>query len=159
MSDFLRMSQLSLGRKRVMIREDLNVPIESGVVPAAADLAAALEAAIGQGEVDVVADVVGGTIFTQLIEVLRQGGRYSCAGAIAGPIVTFDLRSFYLKDLVFTGATIVPPGLFANLVGYIERGEIKPLLARTWPLSELRDAQEAFLQKRHIGNFVAVPPD
>ena len=36
MSDFLRMSQLSLGRKRVMIREDLNVPIESGVVPAAA---------------------------------------------------------------------------------------------------------------------------
>lgn len=122
------------------------------------DLAAAMQAAIGQGEVDVVADVVGGAIFAQLIEVLRQGGRYTCAGAIAGPIVTFDLRSFYLKDLVFTGATVVPPGLFAKLVGYIERGEITPLLARSWPLGELREAQEAFLQKRHIGNFVAVPP-
>ncbi|MEO0621765.1 MAG: alcohol dehydrogenase family protein [Pseudomonadota bacterium] len=121
------------------------------------DLAAALKDAIGQETVTVVADVVGGTLWPQLIEVLARGGRYTCAGAIAGPIVEFDLRSFYLKDLVFTGATIVPPGLFAKLVGYIERGEICPLLAETHPLADLHKAQEAFIAKRHVGNIVVTP--
>lgn len=123
------------------------------------DLRAAIEAATGRAEVDVVADVVGGDLWPQMIDVLCRGGRYTCAGAIAGPIVEFDLRTFYLNDHTYTGATIVPPGMFADLVGYIERDEIKPLLAKTWPLSELREAQEAFLQKSHVGNFVVVPPE
>jgi len=121
------------------------------------DLAAALEASIGVTEVDVVADVVGGPLWPQLIAVLRRGGRYTCAGAIAGPIVAFDLRDFYLNDLIFTGATIVPPDLFARLVGYIERQEIRPLVAKTFALKDLAKAQEEFLEKRHIGNFVVLP--
>ena len=67
-----------------------------------------------------------------------------------------DLRTFYLRDLTFTGATIVPPGVFADLVGYIERGEVKPLLAQTFPLKELHAAQQAFIAKKHIGNIVVV---
>ena len=123
------------------------------------DLRAALEQATGRSEVDVVADVVGGPLWPQMIGALSRGGRYTCAGAIAGPIVEFDLRTFYLNDHTYTGATIVPPGMFQDLVGYIERGEIRPLLAKTWPLTELHAAQEAFLQKAHVGNFVIVPPE
>lgn len=123
-----------------------------------ANLSAALKSTIGQRNVDVVADVVGGPNWPSIIESLRRGGRYTCAGAIAGPIVEFDLRTFYLKDLEFTGATVIPPGLFAQLVEYIERGDVKPLLAATWPLEKLREAQEAFLQKQHIGNFAIIPP-
>ena len=48
----------------------------------------------------------------------------------------------------------MPPGTFARLVGYIERGEVRPLLAATWPLAELRAAQQAFIDKRHVGNIV-----
>jgi len=129
------------------------------VLPRAPEhLADALDAATGRAQVDVVADVVGGALWPQMIGVLCRGGRYTCAGAIAGPIVEFDLRTFYLNDHTYTGATIVPPGMFGDLVGYIERGEIKPLLAGTWPLEQLREAQEAFLQKQHVGNFVVVPP-
>ena len=125
------------------------------VVPRAPeDLSAALAEAIGRDRVDVVADVVGGPIWPQLIQALARGGRYTCAGAIAGPIVSFDLRSFYLNNLTFTGATVVPPGLFADLVGYIERGEILPLVAKTYPLHQIRQAQEAFIAKRHVGNIV-----
>jgi NADPH:quinone reductase-like Zn-dependent oxidoreductase len=69
-------------------------------------------------------------------------------------MVSFDLRTFYLRDLTFTGATIVPPGVFADLVGYIERGEIRPLLAASYPLSELVAAQQAFIAKAHVGNIV-----
>ncbi len=42
-------------------------------------------------------------------------------------------------------------------IAYIERGEIEPVLAATYPLSELRAAQQAFIDKRHVGNIVVVP--
>jgi NADPH:quinone reductase-like Zn-dependent oxidoreductase len=118
------------------------------------DLKAALREAIGRDTVTVVADVVGGELWPRLIDVLAHGGRYTCAGAIAGPIVRLDLRTFYLRDLTFTGATLVPPGVFADLVGYIQRGEIKPLLAARYPLRDLVEAQRAFIAKRHVGNIV-----
>ncbi len=121
------------------------------------DLKVALRDAIGTDSVTVVADVVGGPLWPALIDSLARGGRYTCAGAIAGPVVDFDLRTFYLRDLTFTGATVVPPGVFAHLVSYIERGEIRPLLAATYPLRDLHTAQEAFLAKKHVGNIVVVP--
>ncbi len=125
------------------------------LLPRAPDhLKAALREAIGRDTVDVVADVVGGSYWPQLIGGLARGGRYTCAGAIAGPRVEMDLRTFYLRDLTFTGATIAPPGVFSDLVGYIERGEIKPFLAQTYPLKELITAQQAFIAKEHIGNIV-----
>lgn len=118
------------------------------------DLAAALQEAIGRPNVTVLADVVGGPDWPAWLEVIERGGRLTCAGAIAGPLVAFDLRSFYLRDLTFTGATVVPPGVFADLVGYIERGEIKPMLAATYPLRALQAAQQAFIEKQHVGNIV-----
>ena len=114
------------------------------------------DAATG-GAVDVAADIVGGEGFPGLLDLLDRGGRYVTSGAIAGPIVELDLRTLYLKDLEVIGATVMPRGIFAALVGYIERGEVRPLLARTFPLAELRDAQAAFLEKRHVGNFVVLP--
>jgi len=121
---------------------------------APSDLPAALKQAIGRETVSVVADVVGGDAWPALIAALARGGRYTCAGAIAGPVVPLDLRTLYLHDLTFTGATVVPPGVFADLVGYIQRGEIKPVLAASFPLKELRAAQQAFIDKRHVGNIV-----
>ena len=130
----------------------------AAVLPRApADLAATLEGAIGQRTVSVVADIVGGDYFTTLIDVLERGGRYTCSGAIAGPIVGLDLRTLYLRDLTFTGSTVLPPEIFRNLVGYIEKGEVRPLVAGTYPLFDISDAQEAFSGKSHVGNIVLLP--
>jgi len=123
-----------------------------------ADLKKALREAIGRDSVSVVADIVGGPAFGALVDALARGGRYTCSGAIAGPLVELDLRTFYLRDLTFTGSTVVAPHVFPDLVGYIERGEIRPLLAASWPLAELRAAQRAFIDKRHVGN-IAVTMD
>ena len=122
-----------------------------------ANLKEELQQAIGKPTVSVLADVVGGDRWPTWLDCIERGGRLTCAGAIAGPMVSFDLRTFYLRDLVFTGATIVPVGLFAQLVSYIEKGEIKPLLAAHYPLEELHDAQRAFIAKTHIGNIVVCP--
>ena len=92
-----------------------------------------------------------------LVEILECGGRYTCSGAISGPIVEFDLRTFYLRDLTFTGSTVTEPAIAKNIVRYIEDREIKPCLAEVFPLSELKIAQKNFMGKKHVGNIVVVP--
>ncbi len=106
------------------------------------------------GGVHVFADVVGGELFAPLLETVRRGGHYTTAGAIAGPIVPLDLRTLYLHDLTMHGATVLPPIVFENLVGYIERDEIKPVVAATFSLERMAEAQEAFLRKEHVGAIV-----
>ena len=115
-----------------------------------------LREALGGEKVTVVADVVGGSYWPRLIDILERGGRYTCSGAIAGPIVEFDLRTFYLHDLTFTGSTVVPPGTLRKVADHIERGDIKPVLAAAYPLNELREAQQAFIDKKHTGNIVVI---
>ena len=134
---------LELGASKVIDRNTLN--LEDAIIDAA------------HGQVDVALDVVGGTMFMPLINALRQGGRYSSSGAIAGPSVDFDLRQLIYKDLQLTGATIVPPGTMARLVRLIENGKIKPMLAMSFPLRELAEAQQAFMAKQHTGNIVVTP--
>lgn len=121
------------------------------------DLGAALKQVTGSDKVDVVADIVAGPYFPKLIEQIRRGGQYVTSGAIAGPIVQLDVRTLYLQDLTLHGSTVVPPHVFQDLVGYIERGEIRPILAATYPLEDIHAAQEAFVAKRHTGNIVLIP--
>ena len=117
------------------------------------DLAGAVAEAAG-GPVDVLADVVGGPAFAQLLEVVRRGGRYTTAGAIAGPMVDLDLRTLYLNDLEFHGCTVYDPAVFEALVDHIERGEVRPVVGGTFPLVDICAAQEAFLAKAHVGALV-----
>lgn len=113
--------------------------------------------ALGHESVDVVVDLVAGPTWPPLLDVLRRGGRYVVSGAIAGPLVELDIRTLYLKDLTLIGATYQPPSVFENLVGYIERGEIRPLVHATYPLERIADAQADFLRKAHVGKLVLVP--
>jgi NADPH:quinone reductase-like Zn-dependent oxidoreductase len=126
----------------------------SRVLERGADIVAAL----GAKSIDVVIDNVGGESFGTMIEVLKQGGRYVSSGAIGGPLVTLDMRSFYLKDLKLIGCTAWDEPVFPNLVSYIENREIRPLVAKTFPLQNIAEAQQEFLEKKHFGNFVLIPP-
>lgn len=123
------------------------------------DRNADLLADLGKEGVDVVVDNVAGPGFPTMLKLLKRGGRYVSSGAIAGPMVELDMRDMYLKDITLIGTTGWDEPVFPDLVGYIERGEIKPLLAKTFPLKDIAQAQEEFMQKAHFGNFVLIPPD
>ena len=114
--------------------------------------------AFGTDHFDVVIDLVAGPAWPFLLEVLKRGGRYAAAGAIAGPLVELDVRTLYLKDLTLIGCTFQENVVFENLVRYIERGEIRPVVAKTFPLSDIRKAQVEFLEKKFTGKLVLLPP-
>jgi NADPH:quinone reductase-like Zn-dependent oxidoreductase len=113
---------------------------------------------LGADSIDVVIDLVAGPKWSELLDVLRRGGRYAVAGAIAGPLVELDVRTLYLKDLTFFGCTFQDRIVFENLVSYVEHGEIKPLVSKTYPLSEIHQAQEDFIAKKFTGKLVLLPP-
>jgi NADPH:quinone reductase-like Zn-dependent oxidoreductase len=118
-----------------------------------------LVAAIGANSIDVTVDLVAGAGWPALLEVLKRGGRYVTAGAIAGPLVELDVRTLYLKDLTLIGCTFQDDIVFENLVGYIERNEIRPLVSATFPLSDIASAQQRFLEKKFVGKLVLIPPN
>ena len=109
---------------------------------------------LGPNSVDVVIDLVAGEKWPSLLEILKPGGRYAVSGAIGGPLVELDVRTLYLKDLSFFGCTVLEPQVFGNLVNRIERKEIRPIVAETYPLREISTAQDAFGRKGHIGKIV-----
>lgn len=111
-----------------------------------------------RGSIDAVVDLVAGEHWPAFMEVLRTGGRYATAGAIGGPLSEIDIRTLYLKDLALFGCTFQEDTVFASLVSYIERGEIRPVVAKTYPLSDIAIAQEDFLSKSHTGKLVLIPP-
>jgi NADPH:quinone reductase-like Zn-dependent oxidoreductase len=123
-------------------------------LPRDADLAQAL----GAESVDVVIDLVGGAQWPTLLDVLKRGGRYATSGAIAGPLVALDLRTLYLKDLTLVGCTFQDDRIFDNLVGYIERGEIAPVVAHTFALRDISQAQATFGAKSFVGKIVLLAP-
>ncbi len=122
------------------------------------DRNADLAEAVGRETVDVVIDLVAGPTWPSLLDILKRGGRYVTAGAIAGPLVSLDVRTLYLKDLSLIGCTFQDDIVFENLVSYIERDEIRPIVAKTFPLSEIGRAQEHFLAKNFTGKLVLLPP-
>ena len=111
---------------------------------------------IGPDRIDAIVDVVGGVRFPALLEILRRGGGYAVAGAIAGPVVELDLRTLYLKDLRLLGCTVFEPAVFRHLVQYIERGEIHPVIAAVHPLAAIVEAQQEFMAKRRMGKIILV---
>ncbi len=143
----------SRGKERAL----LDVGAEAVVLRDEGELVDAVADATGGEPIDVVADLVAGPMFNDLLRILRPEGRYSTSGAIAGPVVSLDLRTMYLKHLELHGSSQGTRGAFRRLIGLIEDGTIRPLLHGTYPLSAFHRAQTEFMAKRFVGNLVVVP--
>lgn len=127
---------LSLGADKILLRED------------------SLTEKPGNNSIDVVIDLVAGKQWPELLDVLKPSGRYAVAGAIGGPLVELDVRTLYLKDLSLFGCTVLEKEVFSKLIRRIEQNDIVPIVAKTFPLEQIVDAQKCFLTKQHTGKIV-----
>lgn len=118
----------------------------------------ALEA-VHIGQVDVVLDVVAGPQVMELIDILRPGGSFVIAGAIAGPETNVDWRMVYLKYLNICGSTLGTMEEARAIVKYIEERSITPLLHQVYPLRDIAIAQRDFLDKKFFGKLSIIPSE
>jgi len=79
------------------------------------------------------------------------------AGAIAGPVVPFDIRRLYLHQRTIVGSTMHTPADFDELARIAVEGSVAPMVAATFPLTDIGAAQARFLAKDFVGKLVVLP--
>ena len=114
-------------------------------------------AALVPGGLDAVADVAGGRGLNALMPRLREDGRWVIAGAVAGPVVDFDLRRLYLHNICLIGSSMHTRVHFAKLVEMARAGSISPRVAGHHRLTDIHEAQNHFLHGGHVGKIVITP--
>ncbi|RIW30711.1 alcohol dehydrogenase [Bacillus salacetis] len=152
-----------LGAKVIAIVGDLELEGEMKELGAAhvlsyrsADLAKEIVGVNG-GPIDSVADVVGDALFPASLEVLKKGGKFCTSGSAGGQKTELDFRTLYLKHITFYGSVLGTREEFRRMLSAISAGRIKPVIDRTFPLQEAREAQEYFKQSGKLGKVVLLP--
>ncbi|WP_240611686.1 zinc-binding dehydrogenase [Roseovarius nitratireducens] len=119
----------------------------------------ARDAQLPEDRFHAVIDLVGGPAFPAFIDALRPGGHYAVAGAIAGPMVSADLRRIYLRDITIHGCTYQSSYVFARLMDMVRKGEVRPRIKATYPLRDIARAQADFQAKADAGKLVLLPQE
>ncbi|MGH3312573.1 MAG: zinc-binding dehydrogenase [Streptomyces sp.] len=123
---------------------------------AAGTITAAIRDLAPEG-LDAVADVVGGAIVADALPAVRDGGRWVVAGAVADPVIAFDLRRLYLHNISLIGSSMHTPAHFDALAAAAVEGAIVPRVAARYELRDIHAAQADFLKRTHVGKVVLIP--
>lgn len=103
--------------------------------------------------VDVVVDNVGVT-FPMSLRALRKGGRLLTVGNTGGPIFEIDNRFIFSKHLSILGSTMGTHADFAEVMGLVYSGKLRPVIDRSYPLKEARAAHERLEGGAQMGKVV-----
>ena len=106
----------------------------------------------GKRGVDIVVDNVG-TTYPLSFRAARKGGRILTVGNTGGPTVEIDNRYIFGKHLSLIGSTMGTQTEFKTVMDLVFAGRLKPVLDRTFPLAQARDAQERLERGEQLGKI------
>jgi NADPH:quinone reductase-like Zn-dependent oxidoreductase len=107
--------------------------------------------------VDVVVEHIGGEVWERSVLCLAAGGRLVTCGATAGYQVKTDLRHVFFRNLQSSGTKLGSKALLFKITRLICEGKLHPVLDRSLPLKEARQAHEILEQRRQFGKVVLIP--
>jgi NADPH2:quinone reductase len=115
------------------------------------------------GGVEVVFDPVGGSLFTDSLRSLREGGRLIVVGFAGGSIPEVKVNRLLLGNTEIIGAgwggyamsrPEVNVEIGAAIEGLIEQGFVRPIVGERFPLERAADALRAIEERRATGKIV-----
>lgn len=104
--------------------------------------------------VDVVIEHIGPDVWMQCIDSLAKGGRLVTCGATTGAEVKLDLRYVYSRQLTIKGSYMGSQSELLKAAHLVGEGKLRPVIDRTFPLSEAKGAQEYLLNRKFFGKIV-----
>jgi NADPH:quinone reductase-like Zn-dependent oxidoreductase len=139
--------------------------LDQGIVTGSEGFGAAIARVVGEHGVDMVVDNIGGDIFPACLDALAVGGRFVTIGRMSGVLKgELDLDRLALRRLHLYGVSnrLRNPGeraestrrFVADLMPALRDGSLRPIVDRSFPLSELAQAQAYFEADRHVGKVV-----
>lgn len=121
----------------------------------------------GRG-VDVCLDMVGGDYLSRNLACLAEDGRHVSIATQRGTRAELDLLDLMRRRLLLTGSTLRPRDLaFKSALAeeirhevwpFVEAGQLRPVLDRTFPLEEAAAAHALMESGEHVGKIVLITP-
>ncbi len=110
----------------------------------------------GRG-VDVVVEHVGGEIFEASVRALGPDGRLVTCGATAAQTATINVTRFFFGHQMILGSFMGRKEELLQAMPFIASGQLRPVVDRVYPLSEIRAAVSRMLNREQFGKIVLTP--
>lgn len=107
--------------------------------------------------VDVVVNYTGGDTWVPSIRSLRKGGRLVTCGATAGFDPQTDLRYVWVRELTIIGSDGWTTEDIEALLDEVAASRIRPVIHRTFPLSQARAAEKLLEDRSVFGKVLLIP--
>ncbi|MFN7065218.1 MAG: zinc-binding dehydrogenase [Aquificaceae bacterium] len=104
--------------------------------------------------VDIVMDHVGSQTFWKSVECLRRGGRLVFFGSTTGSETKIDIRYIFVREIELFGVYMGPRADLFKITELFERGLLKPIVDKVFPLEEAQEAHRYLEESRHFGKVV-----
>jgi NADPH:quinone reductase-like Zn-dependent oxidoreductase len=121
------------------------------------DISAEVKKFTGKRGVDVVFEHVGAATWPKSLESLATGGRLVTCGNTTGWDVKLDLRFLFSKHWSLLGSFMGTLGDLHAVLKFVFRKELKPVIDKVYPLSEIRAAHERLENKEQFGKVLVTP--
>ena len=108
----------------------------------------------GRRGVDVVVDSVGASTWLQSLKLVRKGGRIVTCGATTGPNSETEIRLIFWKHIEILGSTMSNRSEYRQLTKLLRENKLRPVVDRTFALSEGKEALQYLRQQKQFGKIV-----
>ncbi|HMQ67808.1 MAG TPA: zinc-binding dehydrogenase [Ignavibacteria bacterium] len=109
---------------------------------------------ISLNSINVVIDGSGGNTISKCMEFINYGGRIVCYGATSGNVKDFPMARLFWKQLKIFGSTMGSPEDFNEMIKYIEKEKISPVVDKIFKLDNISDAFERMNNSEQFGKIV-----
>ena len=133
----------------------------------AQDFAEEVKALTGERGVAVVLDMVGGDYFPRNLQCLADDGRHVSIATQRGAMAELNIMDVMRRRLTLTGSTLRPRSVAfksavadeikRNVWSFVESGQLRPVMDRTFPLTEAAAAHARMENGEHVGKIVLLP--
>ena len=103
---------------------------------------------------DVVIENVGAATWDQSLRALGRGGRLVTCGATTGPTAAIDLRRLFWYQWSVMGSTMGNDAEYREIVRVLGTGELRPVVDRAFPFTDVRSAFERLERGEQLGKIV-----
>ncbi len=107
----------------------------------------------GEG-VDIVLEHVGAATWNESVKSLKSAGTIVTCGATTGAEAAVNLQFLFARQLSILGSYMGTMGELHEVLKHIFAGRLKPVLDRTFPLSETRAAHDYMENSQMFGKIV-----
>ncbi len=116
--------------------------------------AQAVEPGARVGRVDVVLETVGRATWDHSVRSVRPGGRIVVAGLTSGDPAPASLTKVFFQEISIVGATMGTRDELAQVLAFLVRSGVRPLVDATYPLADAAAALGRLAGGAHVGKIV-----